>query len=291
MAENALDCQIGMGRLMSNGWHRGAAKVLSAPGEDIREDEEPWLRLKQHESLFTLPHHRKKQAIVRDAFKSEGGDRYVKRLRRCAFPDGVGGVRYCRVRTCPICQWRRNRMWTARSLKRVPLVIEAHPKARYGLLTLTAKNCEVTRLREAVLEMRAGVLRLLKRKPLDSLLLGYVQSLEVGRRFDRSAHPHIHILLAAKTPITSTHYISKAEWSKLWRESMRFDYDPIVHCKWYPRAESEKASLSQAVGTVSYITKEQGVTADFDWFTEMAAQLHGIKAIASGGIFKEAFRE
>jgi Replication protein len=290
MASSVVDRQIKMGRLLDNGKHWQAASALRVPGEDIKKDRAPWKRLEQHEAFYTLPHHRKKQAIIRDAFEDQGRDRYVERLEWCGFPDPVNGVRYCRVRTCPICQWRRSQMWTAKTLKHVPGAILAHPNARYGLLTLTVKNCDVTQIRQTSQEMTDGWGRLHRRHPLKTRLLGYAWGLEVTRRFDRSAHPHLHVLVMGKTTLASgPNYVGKSKWTALWQESMRLDYEPIVHFKWFPKKREPKQELSQIVGTIRYLTKEKDCTVDFEWFAEMASQVHHLKAIGLGGALKKAF--
>ncbi|MCW5242663.1 hypothetical protein FR934_18455, partial [Synechocystis sp. PCC 6803] len=37
-------------------------------------------------------------------------------------------ARFCRVRHCPVCQWRRSLMWRAKAFKILPQIVEAYPK-------------------------------------------------------------------------------------------------------------------------------------------------------------------
>ena len=45
-------------------------------------------------------------------------------------------ARFCRVRHCPVCQWRRSLMWKAKAYKVLPKVVETYPKHRWLFLTL-----------------------------------------------------------------------------------------------------------------------------------------------------------
>ncbi|MEH2357473.1 protein rep [Nostoc sp.] len=76
----------------------------------------------------------------------------------------LSDIRFCRVRHCPICQWRRRRireasrreaacrqtslMWKARAYKILPQVVTDYPKHRWLFVTLTVKNCPIKELRE-----------------------------------------------------------------------------------------------------------------------------------------------
>jgi hypothetical protein len=244
--------------------------------------------LAQHEAFYTLPHHRKKQRIIRDAFNANCNTKYVERLEYCGFPDRETGVRYCHVRTCPICQWRRNQQWVARAYKRVPELIATYPTARFGLLTLTVRNCAVADLRTTITLMGRAWQRLRQRREFKPFI-GYMREIEVTRCHNGTAHPHIHVLLMAKASVIGHNYVRKGRWTELWQESLQVDYAPQTNIKWFAR---ETASpLHQVAGTAKYLTKEQPCTIDFDWFVEMAYQTHATKAISLGGEFRSFFAE
>ena len=73
-------------------------------------------------------------------------------------------ARFCRVRFCPTCQWRRQMMWMARLRKALPKVITEYPKHRFIFLTLTVRNCLLTELRSTLTEMSSAWNRLIGRK-------------------------------------------------------------------------------------------------------------------------------
>ena len=136
------------------------------------------------------------------------------------------GARFCRVRHCPICQWRRSLMWVSRFYHAFPRIYRDHPEWRYVMLTLTVRNCSVLDLRRTITDMNRAWDRLAKRKVWPAV--GYVRSLEITRGKDGSAHPHFHCLLAVPPSyFTGRKYLSTAKWSALWQEALRVDYRPI----------------------------------------------------------------
>ena len=39
-------------------------------------------------------------------------------------------ARFCRVRHCPVCQWRRSLMWKSKAYKILPKIVSMYPKHR-----------------------------------------------------------------------------------------------------------------------------------------------------------------
>ena len=131
---------------------------------------------------------------------------------------------FCRVRHCPVCQWRRSLMWVGRFYHAFPRIYADHPEWRYVLLTLTVQNCPVLDLRKTVQAMNAAWKRLTERKawPADA----FVRSLEITRAKDGQAHPHFHCLLALPPSYFGRNYLSTAKWALLWQQALRIDYTP-----------------------------------------------------------------
>ena len=126
---------------------------------------------------------------------------------------------FCTVRNCPMCQWRRSKMWVARFFDAFPRIYNDYPTMRYILLTLTVKNCSINELRQTIQLMNYSWDKLTKYKAFPAL--GFVRSLEVTRETDthdkktkqlirkgRSdyAHPHFHVILAVPNSYFSRNY-------------------------------------------------------------------------------------
>lgn len=213
---------------------------------------------------------------------------------------------FCRVRHCPICQWRRSLMWISRFFDAIPRIYEAYPDMRYIMLTLTVRNCSISELRAIVNQMNKAFERLTKRKIFPAL--GFVRCLEVTRGNDDSAHPHFHILLAVPPSYFSGgsrgSYLSKDAWSVLWQEAMRLDYKPVVDVRIVkPRTEKlvegipdalpdpVKSLMSAITEVVKYTTKPSDMVKDKAWLLEMVDQMRNVRAVALGGIFKQFLKE
>ncbi|WP_306465781.1 protein rep [Bifidobacterium breve] len=44
-------------------------------------------------------------------------------------------AQFCRVRHCPVCQWRRTLMWQARFYQALPKIVVDYPSSRWLFLT------------------------------------------------------------------------------------------------------------------------------------------------------------
>ncbi len=168
--------------------------------------------------------------------------------------------RFCRVRHCPICQWRRSVMWVARFLKAVPCMTRDYPTARFIYVTLTVKNCELTELRSTLTCMNTAWKRLIQRKQWPGL--GFVRSTEVTRAWDwydktqfigrhgdtwawkwrkdnpgkhltrkptTEVHPHFHALVMVPAGyFKGGNYLNQADWTDYWKSCLQVEYTPIV---------------------------------------------------------------
>ena len=241
-------------------------------------------------------------------------ERYAARMADCAGVLRFGWVEnhltgenslslreahFCRVRHCPVCQWRRSLMWQARFYQSLPKLVEQYPKARWVFLTLTVRNCLVEDLRDTLKAMNGAWQRLIKRREFKPVL-GWVRTTEVTRGADGSAHPHFHALLMVPPSWFTTHYVKHARWVKLWSDVMRLDYLPNVDVRAVkPRAPKEgqtaldaKAqALQGAVSeTLKYSTKPADMVADEAWFLELTKQTHKLRFVATGGALKHVLK-
>lgn len=265
-----------------------------------------------------------KSRAATDGFKAlyEGTDyhKYAFRMGECscylefAFAVDDNGVcnlklqtaRFCRVRLCPVCQGRRALMWTAKTIKIMPKVLQANPKARFLMLTLTVRNCPLPELKTTLSDMHKAYRKLIQRK--DWKVDGWVRTTEVTRGKDDTAHPHYHCLLMVKpTYFAGANYISQARWVELWKECLKVSYDPIVDVRAvHPKRGAcelwqESPVMAALVEVIKYTVKPSDVlrgddcqlpgqrvkVTDQEWLLELTKQLHRTRAIATGGILKE----
>ncbi len=250
-------------------------------------------------------------------YRKTAYDTYPDRMRQCSSwldfalqVDDTGlcnlklqAAHFCRVRLCPMCQWRRSMMWQAKALQVIPKVIEIYPKSRFIFLTLTVKNCELDQLRDTLAWMHKSWTKLVKRKEF-APVQGWVRSVEVTRAGDDTAHPHYHALLMVKPSYFSTGYVSQKRWSEVWQDCLGVGYTPVVDVRSVRPGKREKDGegilMSSAIcETLKYSVKPAECLVDdsrrklsnAEWLSGLTTQLYKTRAIATGGILKQYLKE
>ncbi|HEU0144716.1 MAG TPA: protein rep [Nitrososphaera sp.] len=196
-------------------------------------------------------------------------------------------ARFCRVRHCPVCQWRRSLMWKAKAYKVLPRIIETYPKYRWLFLTLTQKNVPIGELKVTLTNMNRAFQRLSQLKAWPAV--GWLRSTEVTRGKDRSAHPHFHCLLMVPSSYFSGRdYLKQADWVAMWRKSLGLDYNPVLDVQAVKQGSKPMELVPELL---KYCTKESDLVADREWFLELTRQMHKMKCVVTGGVLKEYLKE
>ncbi len=247
--------------------------------------------------------HGLERDLVGDSYLSEGYTSYAERILNCsqflefavtsldkqAITLKLQSARFCRVRYCPVCQWRRSLKWRARFFEVFPNLLEDHPKVEFIFLTLTVKNCVLEELRLTIGEMNKAWNKLVRRRQFPAL--GWIKSIEVTKSKDSTAHPHFHCLLMVSSDYFdgSRLYVSQPLWRQLWRRSLKVDYDPIVNVrKVKPKVgEEERSGLMAAVcETLKYSVKPSDLIDSSDWLIGLSEQMYKLRAVSVGGVLK-----
>lgn len=249
--------------------------------------------------------HRSHAEKIEQLYQRSGLSNYSRRVHDCSRWLGFAlktqdtgelklkltEARFCRVRYCPVCQWRKSMAWRARFLAALPKVTAAYPYHRWVFLTLTVRNCPVDELRVTLKTMGAAWSRLTQRSAFPAT--GWIRSTEVTKA-DSEAHPHFHCLLLVPSSYYTRSYLSQRSWTDLWQSCLRVDYTPIVHVKSVkPRAGfDQETQLTKAVlETLKYSVKPQDLVADSEWLYKLTQQLHKTRSINVGGVLKDFIRE
>lgn len=262
------------------------AKSTDAPSlSELSDRDKPWDK------------HRANVDKVEHLYAGTEFQNYSDRLRFCSefldfklVPEEAAGelklklnrARFCRVRHCPVCQWRRSLRWKAKAYQVLPKIVEDFSTHRWLFLTLTVKNCPITELKKTLQWMNKAWQRLSQRKifPAD----GWLRSTEVTRGRDGSAHPHFHCLLMVKASYFGKNYIKQAQWVELWQKSLRVDYKPVLDVQAVKRG---KQPMSLVPELLKYCVKESDLVADREWFLELTRQMHKMKCVTTGGVLKD----
>ncbi len=244
--------------------------------------------------------HRANASQVQALYQKSEFQQYAVRIQECsqrlgfAFQAQDSGelklrlqqAKFCRVRHCPVCQWRRVLKWRAKFFTAVPRVMEAHPNTRWLFLTLTVRNCHVSELRATLGQMNKAWNRMVQRKQFPAL--GFVRSTEVTRSKDGDAHPHFHcLLLVSNNYFSGQNYITQARWSELWQQALRVDYLPIVDVRSVKPRHGKVDTLSHALlETLKYTVKVDDLLHDAAWLQALTQQLHKTRAVSVGGVLR-----
>lgn len=183
-------------------------------------------------------------------------------------------------------------MWQARFYQALPKIQAENPNARWLLLTLTVRNCEIEQLGTTLDLMNTAWRKLIKRKALKPVL-GWVRTTEVTRGADGTAHPHFHVLLMVRSYWFTTGYVTQVEWVQMWQECAKLSYAPNVDIRAVKpkKGQDETTALSGAVAeTLKYAVKPSDMVADENWFLEMTRQVHKRRFVATGGVLKDVFQ-
>ena len=223
--------------------------------------------------------------------------RKAERMKECAQwlafwrkEDGsmkLHDARFCRVRLCPICQWRRS-IKTYAQMSQV-LEVAKSDGFEFVFLTLTMRNCEACELSDTLTSLLQGFNRLMKYKDVKKAVKGYYRGCEVTHNVSEDTyHPHLHCILAVnKSYFTSRDYLSQARWSELWQRALQVDYIPIVDIR---RCKGGSKAIAEAC---KYAVKPSDIINFDDWdmtvdtLRTLDSALNNRRFIGLGGIIKD----
>lgn len=255
--------------------------------------------------------HRAAADIVQEYYRNTEYDKYADRIAECSqrliFALTTSKTEdelmfklieawFCRVRFCPVCQWRKPLRWFAIFALALPELLGVYPSARWAFLTLTIKNCPITELKQSIAHLNKGFDRLSKRKIYPAM--GHVKTLEVTRGKDGLAHPHLHVLMMLPSGyFGGRSYIKHEKWVELWRDCCRLDYDPqvdirAVHPKLEKFGGDNLLALQAALREVfKYTVKSKDLVLDKQWLLDLTDQMQNVRSVAIAGVLRDFVRE
>lgn len=295
----------------------GAEKQEAAPvllhDASSTGKERPWQR--HHKGSLAL-------AALYDYMADPSGDgsqtsadaaRYLalsQRLMTCApwavfeqTPEGqrLQASSFCRVRLCPMCQWRRSlklagqaRMVVAEADRRRAIDARSGQGWRWMMLTLTVRNVSGDRLAQEIDALHKALKRLTLRKVWPAA--GWLRATEITYNAKADTyHPHMHLLLAVPPEyFAGRAYLSKAKWVRLWREVAKLDYDPVLDIRVVrpkPGSDGLGAALAEVAkygAKPSDYIRPQDIDLSARVIGVLTQYLDGRRLTSWGGVLKEA---
>jgi len=228
---------------------------------------------RMQEDMLDLTRYADKAYLARelaDVFDNIDADK-ARRMRACgellgfaADADGRMILRrgsFCRIRLCPMCCWRRAvRVYGQVMAIHGYLGKEAEAmgvkRQRSILLTLTVRSCPPEQLGATIDAIMQGWQRLTQRAAVRDVWRGGCRVMEITVNRDRKSgsylmcHPHIHAIATVAPSYWGRAYLSQADYTRLWQESMRLDYVPVCDVRAIKRDYERGAVAEVAKYTV-----------------------------------------
>lgn len=208
---------------------------------------------------------------------------------------------FCRLRLCPMCQWRRSLKMFGQVQTITDKILERDKSTRFLFATFTVKNVDAENLETCINILNNKFLYLVSKnktfapaKKLKQNLLGYLKAVEVTYNTkDKTYHPHLHVIFAVKSTFfkNKQNYMTKKEWIELWQKALNVDYKPQTDIR------AIKTNTGKAVAEVAkYPVKTAPILKlDDDEAVEvlktLTMSLNKKRFVAYGGIFKTVKQE
>lgn len=208
---------------------------------------------------------------------------------------------FCRVRLCPMCQWRRSLKMFSQVKKITDKILENDKSTRFIFGTFTIKNTDAENLEACINTLNKKFKYLVDQKKtfapakkLKQNLLGYLKAVEVTYNSkDKTYHPHLHVIFAVKSTFfkNSSNYMSKKEWISLWQQALGVDYKPQTDIRVIKtntgKAVAEVAKYPVKTAPILSLPDDEAV----EVLKTLTFCLHKKRFVSYGGIFKTIKQE
>lgn len=250
--------------------------------------------------------HKAAAQLLAVAYELAGDTAKASRLRCCAdslafapTEDGrihLQSAAFCRVRLCPVCQWRRSLKVYGQTIDIVRYLAqqrEAQGRKPYSyiMLTLTVPNVSGKELGSEITAIHKGWQRIMQRADVRAAVQGWMRGTEITRNATTGMyHHHIHTVLAVlPSYFTSRQYISRDKWLQLWRDATRDQSITQVDVRrCYGSAEAAAAEISKYTAKVSDYVQPDDVDTMQQAVTELDKALARRRFVAWGGCMRAA---
>jgi len=208
---------------------------------------------------------------------------------------------FCRLRLCPMCQWRRSLKMFGQVQTITDKILERDKSTRFLFATFTVKNVDAENLETCINILNNKFLYLVSRnktfapaKKLKQNLLGYLKAVEVTYNTkDKTYHPHLHVIFAVKSTFfkNKQNYMTKKEWIELWQQALGVDYKPQTDIRAIKtntgKAIAEVAKYPVKTAPILSLSDDEAV----EVLKTLTFSLNKKRFVSYGGIFKTVKQE
>lgn len=222
----------------------------------------------------------------------------AERLEKCAtvlqfrkYNDGsmkLNNMSSCRVRLCPVCQWRRSLKNYYNNKRICDYLMSRNDSGAWLALTLTMQSVTADELTDALDHLVYAFKKLVLNVDVKRISRGFYRGIEVTHDSNEIItpadykrrkkwldsigvkvgyanptfnlyHPHMHVLVYVnKSYFTSRDYLNHDKWVEIWRQALSVSYMPQVNIKKVKNLSQDLCGdgISGAIAEVSkYATK------------------------------------
>lgn len=293
--------------------YEGMAEMVGGADEVISYTSMPGITDQQGQQLTLQNREREENPAAKWLDKA-------RRLSQCAtyaefqrLPSGelrLHDSSFCRVRLCPMCQWRRSLKLGAQVRQVVERanadrIKETGAPLRWLMVTLTVRNVEGPDLGREIDRLHKAINNMAKCKTWSAAVLGWLRATEVTHNTKADTyHPHMHLLLCVSPSyFRGRNYITQKGWQTMWAHYAGTDYEPVVDVRAVKPADGARlsdlpageqaAAMGKACAEVSkYAAKPADYIIPQDWAASMQAvavldsMLNKRRMTSWGGILK-----
>ena len=214
---------------------------------------------------------KKRSLLMAEHYSEAGLLKKAERMEQCAdtllFKKTADKLKlfqayFCKVRLCPMCNWRRS-LKIAFHNKQIVEAANERENLRWIFLTLTVRNVPGQELKPTMDEMTKAWNRFAGYAKFKKSIKGYFRAMEVTKNREKESewygtyHPHFHVLLCVPSGyFQAKYYIKQDDWMAMWRKAMKLDYDPVVHVQ-RVKPKKESPDLQEIEQEVKKAVEEQ----------------------------------
>jgi len=241
--------------------------------------------------IHAWTYHKKINATIASSYQRSDNQKIVKqgkRMQNCSnfvafayesegdfFKKSIAMVKMCKVRTCPVCQWRRSLQLAGVVGSKLRQVLNDNDDLKAYMISLTVKNVNVRNLKSEIKLIYKAWSKLTKRVAF-APVTHWVRSLEVtaGKRgVVGDSHPHIHAILIVDKTKVCKEWTTKKYWVDLWKDVACLDYEPQIDIK--PVIGTGGAICE----VLKYCVKPSAEALKCGWLEKVAEQLANVRLL------------
>lgn len=203
---------------------------------------------------------------------------------------------FCRDRLCPMCNWRRS-LKIFGQVSQIMNVLETQGYD-FLFLTLTLRNSSIDNYPDMVQQLFDGWRFFYHKHPVvKKTILGMFRSIETTiNQKSHTFHAHIHCPIAVRSNYFHQGYITQAQWSDMWRESCKIEYNPIVDVRRFKPKPGASGIGSAVAEAVKYSVKDYDFLVDSDFWRPRYVQalldgLYHRRLTSMTGCFKKVYQQ